>query len=270
MREKIISYVFMGYTLIEILLCVQFYKICKNPTKYDYIHGYKKYKNSKYFWPASIPYERYEFPHRIIPSTIWLAILIVFLYYFSQHYIHSIGSSFECLAFRFTGPYLMLLEVIVLFFTASASASHLAMHSRFPIDVCYTTVHLQGSEPRNRLWRKQTLQLIVLIAVLCSIHIYTISNGGYIDKSEMVYYRGFSNEQSIFRYSEIESCVINYDEFNGELLSYVIENTDGDRIDLIDNNISFVLEKGDSDYLEFIDGHISEAVKTYQATANIS
>ena len=63
MRETIIKSIGCGYAISIALLCLHLYRMYRNPEKYDQIPGYERYKHSKFFWPATIPYERFDFAH---------------------------------------------------------------------------------------------------------------------------------------------------------------------------------------------------------------
>ena len=266
MRETIIKSIGCGYAISIALLCLHLYRMYRNPEKYDQIPGWERYKHSKFFWPATIPYERFDFAHHVLPSSSWLVPLLFIVYIRSQIYIHSLGSTLPCLTFRFTPPYLMLLEICVLLFGSFAFAGYLALHSRLPRDICYTTVHMQQGDPRHKVWKKTTLQLIVCLVILCPLHLFSLSNGGYINETALVCYRGFSAEQTVYEFSEIKSCEITYNETEKEIVSYIIENSTGDTIDLRDYNHISIITNSDADPWEIADPNIPESVKTYFTT----
>ena len=61
MRTNLIFCIIFGYVLLLLLLCIQLHLIYKNPERYNQIPGYERYRRSRYFWPHTISYERFEF-----------------------------------------------------------------------------------------------------------------------------------------------------------------------------------------------------------------
>ena len=253
-RETLLRSVLLFYILSCVVLCARLLAIRKNPEKYNVIPGYEAYKQSKYFWPHSMSYGKHEHPDRILAGTMWLIAVLPFLYIYSIHYAYSTESIQPCDTFCFVGLYGGFLQICIVFLASFVAASYLALFSKRPADICYTLFHMGHEKTRQAQWFKWTLYLLVLLLLLCPLHLYSLTHGGYVNNSELVYYDGIS-EKTALQFSEIESYEIIYQDSSREVIGYVIESDSGKQIDLCDSKIIF-LDKTDYELWEYVDARL--------------
>ena len=142
----------------------------------------------------------------------------------------------------------------IVFLASFVACSYLALFSKRPMDICYTVFHMGQEKTRHTQWFKWTLYLLLLLLLLCPVHLYTLTHGGYVNELEIVCYEGIS-EKTIFKFSEIDKYEIVYSDDTGEIISFVLENDIGKRIDLCDSNIIF-LDKSDYVLWEYVNDRL--------------